>query len=227
MIHACDIRYAFPGGGHLRFPDLEVGPGERWLVHGPSGCGKTTLLHLLCGLRTVSGGRLEVGGQEPAQMSGAARDRWRGRSIGLVLQQPHLIPGLSVTGNLEAARYCAGLPADPKRVREVLGALGVESLARRPVHALSQGQAQRVAVARAVVNRPILILADEPTASLDDEHARAVYHLLEESAARTEATLVVVTHDRRLRDLIPNHLALGGGVGATPGGALVGVGRGG
>jgi ABC-type lipoprotein export system ATPase subunit len=148
-------------------------------------------------------------------MSGAARDRWRGRSIGLVLQQPHLIPGLSVAGNLEAARYCAGLPKDPKKVREVLGALGVESFARRPVHALSQGQAQRVAVARAVVNRPMLILADEPTASLDDEHAQAVYHLLEESAGRTEATLVVVTHDQRLRDLIPNHLALSGASGGT------------
>jgi len=192
----------------MDFPDLDIARGERWLVHGPSGCGKTTLLHLLCGLRVVSGGRLEVDGCEPVRMSPSARDVWRGRRVGLVLQQPHLLPGLTVRQNVEAARYCADLPRDGRRVRETLEALEIGDLAERGAHTLSQGQAQRVTVARAVVNAPALLLADEPTASLDDANARAVYRLLDESAARAGAALIVVTHDRRLRDLIPNEISL-------------------
>jgi len=228
LILARAVRFVFPDGTRLEFPDFEAGARERWLVHGPSGCGKTTLLHLLCGLRRLSGGLLSVDGHEPVRMSGAERDRWRGQRIGLVLQQPHLVPGLSVEGNLRVARYCAKLPADEGRIREVLGALGLNPLASRPIHALSQGQAQRVAVARALVNRPVLILADEPTASLDDDHATGVYQLLEESAEQAGATLMVVTHDRRLRELVPHHLELAamapagegsaGAVGRPPGG---------
>lgn len=177
--------------------------GEAWLLSGPSGSGKTTLLHVLAGLATPTAGRVSVAGQDLAALAPAARDRWRGRHVGLVPQKLHLIGAVSVADNLRLASTLAGRPVDEARVRTLLEAVGVADLAHRRPSALSQGQAQRVAIARAVVNRPVLVLADEPTASLDDAHAAAALDLLRAQAADAGATLVVASHDARVRTLLP------------------------
>jgi len=183
----------------LHLSEWKVAQGERWLVLGPSGCGKTTLLHALAGLIRPSEGRVEIAGQDLSSLSGSMLDRWRGATIGIVLQALHLVKHISVRDNLRLAQYLAHAPQDDARIADTLGALGVaEKSARRPSE-LSQGEQQRVAIARAVVNRPKLLLADEPTANLDDAAAAQVIDLLSEQAARHGATLVIATHDSRVK----------------------------
>jgi putative ABC transport system ATP-binding protein len=183
----------------LRLPDWKVAQGERWLVLGPSGCGKTTLLHALAGLVRPSEGKVEIAGQDLSSLPGTMLDRWRGATVGIVLQALHLVKHLSVRDNLRLAQYLAHAPQDDARIADTLSALGVgEKAVRRPSE-LSQGEQQRVAIARAVVNRPKLLLADEPTANLDDAAAARVVDLLSEQAARHRATLVIATHDARVK----------------------------
>jgi putative ABC transport system ATP-binding protein len=192
----------------LRLSDWKVAQGERWLVLGPSGCGKTTLLHVIAGLVRPSEGEVEVSGEHLGRLDGARLDRWRATTVGIVLQALHLVKHLSVRDNLRLAQYLAQVPQDDARINDTLGALGVgEKAARRPTE-LSQGEQQRVAIARAVVNRPKLLLADEPTANLDDGAAMKVVDLLSEQAARHGATLVVATHDARVKGKFRERLAL-------------------
>jgi len=185
-----------------------VGEGEAWLLAGPSGSGKSTLIAILAGLTLPTAGRVRVGSTEPASLSPSARDRWRGRSIGLVPQRLHLIGALSVRDNLRMAQRLAGLPVDEARIAQLLAAVDVERFANRYPRALSQGQAQRVAIARAVVNRPALVLADEPTANLDDAHAAQALELLRTQALEAGASLIVASHDARVRPLLPHRLEL-------------------
>lgn len=182
--------------------------GEHWLLAGASGSGKTTLLHILAGLTTPTAGTVIVGGTDLATLRGSARDHWRGRTVGLVPQRLHLVGALTVRDNLRLAQYLAGLPDDPLRVHELLEAVHVADLAHRYPRQLSQGQAHRVAIARAVINRPTLVLADEPTANLDDVHAAAALELLRAQALAAHATLVVASHDARVRPLLPHTHAL-------------------
>ena len=192
----------------LRVDQWRASAGEHWLLSGPSGSGKSTLLHVLSGLTAPVRGEVRVAGIDLATVGGSARDRFRGRMIGLVPQRLHLIGALTVRDNLRVAQYLADLPDDPERVRELLEAVQIADLAHRYPRELSQGQAQRVAVARAVVNRPALLLADEPTASLDDVHAAAALELLRAQAIAVNATLLVASHDARVRPLLPHTYAL-------------------
>ena len=208
MIEVEGLDYGF---GNLRVLDLEswrVEAGEHCLVVGPSGSGKSTLLHLLAGLALPRAGVVRIAGQNLAELSPSARDQFRGRSVGLLLQSFHLLDTLNVFDNVRLARRLASLPEDRERCREVLEALGVAELARARPSTLSHGQAQRVALARAVVNRPGLVLADEPTSSLDDESCERVAALIEAEAGRHGATLVVATHDSRLRSRFERRLSL-------------------
>ncbi len=166
------------------------------------------MLHLVAGLVAPRAGVVRIDGQDLSSLSASARDRFRGRTIGLLLQSFHLLDTLSVLDNVRLARRLAGLPEDRARCRQVLEALDVAGLAHARPSTLSHGQAQRVALARAVVNRPKLILADEPTSSLDDESCERVAALVETEAERHGAALVVATHDSRLRARFERHLAL-------------------
>lgn len=193
----------------LRVDDWQVAAGERALVLGPSGSGKSTLLHVLAGLLRPSAGEISVFGQDLSSLGESEIDAWRGRHVGIVLQALHLVRHLSVRANLRLAQYLAGLPQDDAAVDRALGALGVGDKAARRPEELSQGEQQRAAIARAVVNGPKLLLADEPTSSLDDEAAARAIDLLTGEAARTGATLVVVTHDVRVKQHFAQTLELG------------------
>lgn len=182
-----------------RLPKLHVDAGQAALVLGPSGSGKTTLLLAMAGLADVLAGAVRVDEVSLPDLRPRARDRFRGHAIGLVFQDLHLIPGLSTLDNVLLAPFAAGAPQDRARALSLLEELGLGAYAHRPAETLSRGQAQRAAIARAMLLRPKLILADEPTASLDDEACTRAADLLVRAAVETGAALVIATHDQRLR----------------------------
>jgi len=192
----------------LDLPGWRVTRGGHSLVIGPSGCGKSTLLHLIAGLIRPSRGQIAVDGQDLVALGAAALDAFRGRRIGIVLQNLHLIAALSVRDNLRLARWLARLVPDPDRVDGLLDELGLARLARSRPRQLSQGERQRLAIARAVINRPALVLADEPTSALDDANCAAVLDLLQRQAQASGATLIVATHDHRLQPHFEHRLEL-------------------
>jgi len=209
MIHIEALRFGYRGGEEvLRLDEFDLGAESNILIVGPSGCGKTTLLHLIAGLLLPTGGSVVVDGQDLSALSPPARDRFRGRHIGIVLQQFHLLPTLTAMQNLLVAQSIAGLPVDRKAAQLMLKALGVDDRADAYPHQLSVGQQQRVAIARALVNRPKLLLADEPTSNLDDEACGAVADLLLDATQQHAVSLVIATHDTRLKSKIPRQLAL-------------------
>jgi putative ABC transport system ATP-binding protein len=204
-----NLRHAYDGAEVLQVEAWQVEQGSQWLVVGPSGSGKTTLLHILAGILQPIAGSVSIAGQDLMALKPAELDRFRGQRIGIVLQRLHLVPSLTVMNNLLLAQYLAGLSQDGVRVREVLASLDAAEKAGAYPHELSFGQAQRVAVARAVVNRPKLLLADEPTSNLDDERCAQAFGLLESQARACDATLVVATHDQRIKARMRNHYVLG------------------
>jgi len=192
----------------LALERFEAAAGEHWLVLGVSGSGKTTLLNLIAGLLEPSAGEIEVGGQALAAVQGAALDRWRGRTVGIVPQKLHLVPSLSVLQNLLLAPYLAGLPLDEARALGLLEALSLKEKVNARPHQLSHGQAQRVAIARAAMNRPKLLLADEPTGNLDDANCFSALQLLQDQSRECGATLIVATHDQRAKQRFDKRLEL-------------------
>lgn len=208
MLELTGIRHAYQSQIVLDLPAWCAGEGEQWLLHGASGCGKTTLLHIMAGLLTPSAGTVMLAGTNLGSLEGAARDRYRGRHIGIVFQQLHLIDAISVRQNLALAQTCAGLAVDEDRIRSILEALGLADKADAYPFALSHGQAQRVALARALINQPAVVLADEPTSNLDDRNAERALTLLREQAMAHGSALVVASHDGRVKDAFANRLEL-------------------
>ena len=210
MFELRDLKHAYDGIEILRVSEWRAEQGAQWLVIGPSGSGKSTLLHVLAAILRPTAGNVSIAGQDLLSLKPSGLDRFRGRHIGIVLQRLHLVPSLTVLKNLLLAQYLAGVPQDGTRVLEVLANLDVAAKAAAYPHELSFGQAQRVAVARAVVNRPKLLLADEPTSNLDDARCAQAYGLLESQARACGATLVIATHDQRIKSRMSNQFELEG-----------------
>lgn len=208
MIKLSNLKFSYGPAKTIAFPDWEAGQGSHSLILGGSGCGKTTLLHIMAGLKAVDTGTVVVAGQDLKQLKGHRLDVFRGGNIGLVFQKPHLLPVLTVGDNLLLAQYMAELKQDKSRIGEVLEALGLGDRWSAKMHELSQGEAQRVAIARAVLNKPQVVLADEPTASLDDANCDRVLDILEKQATLYNATLVIATHDQRVKERFANQLKL-------------------
>jgi putative ABC transport system ATP-binding protein len=186
----------------LKGVDLQVDPGEVVGLIGPSGSGKSTLLKCLGAVIDPTAGRMTVGGQVIYEDGWQVRDlaALRRDRIGFVFQAPYLIPFLDVTDNVALLPMLAGAPNKEARTRarELLAALDVEHRAAAMPAQLSGGEQQRVAIARGLVNRPPVILADEPTAPLDSERAMAVIRILNDMAKRFHTAIVVVTHDEKI-----------------------------
>lgn len=208
MIRVSNLRYAYDNQRAIDFPSLEIGKGSQWLLLGESGSGKTTLLHLLGGLLRTQQGTIQVEGTDLSTLSESALDRFRGKHMGFVFQRNHLIQSLSVQDNLLMAPYLAGEQQDKKRVEEMLEKLGMADKKNARINELSQGQAQRVAIARAVMNKPDVLLADEPTSALDDTNCDRVIDLLLRVAGESQSTLLIATHDQRLKLKIANQVKL-------------------
>lgn len=208
MLNIKGLKHSYDSQTLINYPDWNVEEGNHAIILGNSGCGKTTLLHLIGGLMPPKEGNLVVAGENLSEKSNAKLDRFRGENIGIVFQKPHLVRSLTVKENLTLSQYLGRRKIDSKQAEEVLHQLGIKELADRKIHQISQGQAQRVSIARAVINSPKLLLADEPTASLDDENCRKVIDLLKSQAEKTGATLIVATHDHRVKNEFQNQLSL-------------------
>lgn len=203
----------------LEIDALRVAPGERLFIEGPSGSGKSTLLSLLAGVVVPERGSVRLGGERLETMSGAARDRYRADHVGYIFQLFNLIPYLSMVENVTLpcrfsarraarARARSGAPqAEALRLLEHLG-MGEAALAGHAVTELSVGQQQRVAAARALIGGPELVIADEPTSSLDAAHREAFLELLFRECAEASSTLVFVSHERSLAALFARTLRL-------------------
>jgi putative ABC transport system ATP-binding protein len=184
-------------------PDFKLAAGSTLALVGASGSGKSSALMAFAGVLRPARGTIAIQGTNPWRLASRARDRFRGRRIGLVFQSFHLVDALSVRANIWLAAQCAGYPVHgPKRLAALLEQLDLADIRDRRADHLSHGQAQRVAVARALINRPAVVLADEPTSALDDTNANALIKLLTDSARSEKAALVVATHDRRVLNAV-------------------------
>jgi putative ABC transport system ATP-binding protein len=200
MLAVHNLKFSY-GTKNKNVPVLNIdkltAPGHL-LVQGASGSGKTTLLFTLAGLLVPQAGHIDLDGTDMTALAGAARDIFRGQHIGFVFQQPHLMPALTVLQNLLVAPFMAGEKLDRDHALDLLQRLGLGDLAHRYPAQLSQGQQQRVGLARALVHKPKLVLADEPTSALDDEAAEAAINLLLQTADDAGAQVVVTSHDSRI-----------------------------
>ncbi|MGW8122746.1 ABC transporter ATP-binding protein [Roseivirga echinicomitans] len=208
MITIENLNFGYSEKRILSVPHMEIKEKQHLMILGKSGSGKTTLLHILGGLLKPVQGKVLIDDTNLYQLSGSEMDKYRGQNIGLVFQKAHLISALTVKDNLLLAQYFSGIPQDTNRIKEVLKTLNLSEKLNSKVRQLSQGEQQRVTIARALLNKPRVILADEPTASLDDDNANSVIQLLKEQAENHNASLIIATHDKRVKDAFDLQLNL-------------------
>lgn len=178
----------------LDIPRFAIAEGEQVVLRGRSGCGKTTLLNCIAGLTTVDQGRIEVQGRDVTSLPEAVRDRYRASRIGFVFQTFNLLPAFTALENVMLGMTFTGSRPDAARAEQLLADVGLKHRLTHKPRALSVGEQQRVAVARALANRPVLLLADEPTANVDPAHQQQVIDLLREACRRENIAMLLVTH---------------------------------
>ena len=206
MLETKNLRFKYGNNLELNFPDIKTSK-ENLLILGASGVGKTTFLHLLSGLLKPMNGEIDLLGTKISNLKMSEMDRFRGKNIGIVFQKPHFINSLTVKENLQLAQYISK-KNDKNRIQSLLESLGIEDKANKKTQNLSQGEKQRVSIALAIVNSPKLILADEPTSSLDDLNCDKVINILKNQASKYKAKLIIITHDYRLKKHFKNTLSL-------------------
>lgn len=208
MIRTKDLRFSYGKGTAFNFPDIASGNGETLLITGGSGKGKTTLLHLLGGLLRPESGEIYIEDTNIAGLSENKLDHFRGKNVGLILQQSYFVASLTVLENVVLASWLATGKEAAEKAKQLLGHLDLQDQMQKLPSRLSIGQQQRVSIARAIINEPKLLLADEPTSSLDDDNAFKVADMLSSLAKEYNTALVIVTHDQRLKDRFSNQISL-------------------
>ncbi|RZP10243.1 MAG: ATP-binding cassette domain-containing protein [Flavobacteriales bacterium] len=207
MIKTESLKFSYDGKKYFDFPDINLDSGENLLIIGNSGIGKTTLLHLLAGILKPESGSISISGTDISKFSDTELDKFRGDNIGIVFQKPHFISSLTINENLKLAQYLSPskISGDAKKILE---SLNIKDKYQQKPNQLSEGEKQRASIALALINSPSLILADEPTSSLDDFNCNNVIKLLKKQANDHKAQLIVITHDARLKKHFKNNLNL-------------------
>ncbi|MCB0736425.1 MAG: ATP-binding cassette domain-containing protein [Bacteroidetes bacterium] len=208
MLKAKNLSYQYPKGQVISYPNFEMTKGQNTLILGTSGSGKTTLLHMVAGFLKPNGGELFLDQHNLAQLNNAERDEIRKKKIGIVFQKHHFIKSISIKDNIKLAASLAGKTITDQLVLEMLNGLNISNRANAKPAELSQGELQRASIVRALVHKPNLVLADEPTSALDDHSCEAVIKLLLVEGQKHGATLLVVTHDQRLKPFFTNSIQL-------------------
>lgn len=192
----------------LSFDDITIKEGEHTLVIGNSGVGKSTLLYLISGLMSPTSGRVAVCEELVSEMTGRQRDHFRATHISLMQQQHYFVPSLTALENITISLRLAGREYDSSRIDSLFESLDLSDKKGRKTSRLSQGEKQRLSLLRAVATSPKLIMADEPTSSVDDTNCEKMIILLKKMTYETNATLVCVTHDQRLKAHFDHHISL-------------------
>ena len=208
ILRAEKLEHSYGAGLVFKYPRLSCGAGEQVLVLGNSGSGKTTLLHLLGLILPVQKGLVNINGTEVQNLSAKNSSSFRAKNIGLIFQQHHFVKSLNVSDNLFLANYYAKSTPDKKGLMSIAEQLEITPLLKKAIYDLSGGEMQRIGIARALMNKPKVILADEPTSNLDDKNCENVFKLLSNSSKEMGAALVIVTHDQRLKEKVKSQIQL-------------------
>ena len=204
QLEVSSLGLSYDGTPILRDVSFTLAPGEQALLLGPSGSGKSSLLNIICGLQTPDSGSVTLGGE-------AVSDGVRKRHMGIIFQTLRLVSALNVRGNLTLAQKLSGAGQDAAKVDATLNQLGIERRAEARPFELSQGEAQRAAIARALVVSPQILIADEPTSALDKANTANVAEMLIEAARSAGASLLIATHDDRLSEHFERTITLNDG----------------
>lgn len=199
MLVSKDLTFSYDNSKVFHFPNITLDKREHLLVLGESGIGKTTMIQLLAGLLTAHSGELLINGTDITTLNSTQLDLFRGKHIGMIFQRPYFVRNISVLENLLLSLYLSKNKQDEKKAFHLLDQIGLADKKNHQPNQLSQGEQQRMSIALAVLKNPDLILADEPTSSLDDTNCYKIAQLLEEQAQSTNAQLIIITHDSRLK----------------------------
>lgn len=208
MLSTQGIHFQYPEGDSFHFPDITLKDKEHLVILGPSGAGKTTLLHLLSGLLPVTKGSIKIHDTEISSLGRQELDRFRATQIGLIFQRYHFIKSLNLEENLALRQYYPGKQVDKKRRTAIIERLGLQPHLKKKVTQLSQGQQQRLSIALGLIHQPKVVFADEPTSNLDDDNCKKVLELLKEEAELSSSSLVIITHDQRVKTYFKNQIVL-------------------
>ncbi|WP_203257093.1 ABC transporter ATP-binding protein [Hyunsoonleella ulvae] len=209
MIKTENLTFHYKEGEQaFSFPNINLKVQDDLLILGKSGIGKTTFLHLLAGLLQPVTGNIIINDTNINTLSHSKLDKFRGKNIGLVFQKKHALQSLSLAKNLEARLFFSNKAIDKSKIDALLEELDLLEYKHKTLNTLSEGQLQRLGIAMAVIHQPKVILADEPTSSLDDENCKIVIELLKQQAKQNNAHLIVITHDARIKPFFQNTIAL-------------------
>lgn len=208
VIQSSELKFSYQETDDFHFPDIQLQESEAALLLGPSGSGKSTLLHLLSGLLQPSSGRIEIMGQDFTALKERDKENFRARNLGLIFQRSFFLPYLSLKENLLLSARYQGRQLKADYVMSIFKDLQISHLANKKPSECSLGEQQRASIARAILQEPALILADEPSSALDDKNASIVAELLLSITQQSKSSLLIVTHDQRLKALIPKSYSL-------------------
>ena len=208
MLQTVDVTFSYTKESSFKFPDINLSTSESLLIIGKSGIGKTTLLHLLAGILSPDNGNIFINDTNINSISSKKLDAFRGKHIGIVFQNTIAISSLTVYENLQARLYFIRIPNQQKAIENILDQLDLVSVKSQKPNTLSTGQLQRLGIALGVIHKPDIILADEPTSSLDDENCELVIDLLKRQAKMSNANLIIITHDQRIKNSFTNTIVL-------------------
>ena len=206
MIETKSLEFSYDNSFVFKFPDIKLKSNENLLVLGNSGIGKSTLLHNLAGILRPKSGSIKIFDQDISKLSELELDKFRGQNIGIIFQRSHFVNSLTIGENLELAQFLGNNKKG--NIQETLDSLKILDKVNKKPKELSQGERQRASIALAIINSPKLILADEPTSSLDDTNCSNVIKILKEQALKYQAQLIVITHDSRLKKHFKKSISL-------------------
>ena len=208
MIKTESISYTYDGNLNLNFPDIHLNDGECLLVLGNSGVGKTTFLQILAGLLKSESGKVQLGNTNYNDLSANEMDYFRGANIGVIFQKSYFVRNLNVFENLKLSLVLSNKNYEDNNIFNLLDDIGLGDKLYCMPYDLSQGEQQRAAIALAVIKNPELILADEPTSSLDDDNCQKTISLLKKQADKNKSKLIIITHDNRIKNQFNNSITL-------------------